>query len=335
MNKLLDIIVPVYGKDPKKTYENIKNLCRLITDEVGIIIVYKNAQDNSLNYDGLNKLGEMGAKVIKMSSKVKRTAKVKAGVSHSSSKYIMVLDAHHQIQDIEFEKTIRKLSKEKKSYDIIWQSYKVLDLDMGNKKPFYLWDHGKKWVHTAGKQIFLRESINLDLINYDIVFYDDSSLGFSVTFNKKTKEKIYPFKPYVRVWGAGVSSTHNNTSNIALKRQQKDLLTMLNSFFNKEIEISHREEFIYNRKHQYSQYFFFKRVILNHLLIKKIPLREYLKLNSKAKIKIFKEASGSDDLKTLYEILNHSRNCTFSIFSYPRFWFLREVKIRKMIKKYY
>lgn len=197
--RLIDIIIPIYGKDHKLVFDNMKELTRLSNEEVGLILVYKNTNKPLFNYDKLKELSSNDVKVIKVNKDAKRTAKVKKGIINSDAKYIMVMDSHHKIQDDEFNKLLRELNSAKNNIDILWHEYKVIDLDLGNKKPIKVWGMGPKRVNTAGKQIFKRESINMDLIDYDIVFYDDSTLGFATSFNKNIKTKTLDIYPYIRV----------------------------------------------------------------------------------------------------------------------------------------
>src|SRR5210317_1064685 len=98
-NNLLNFLVPVYGKDPKKTFENLRNIATNIPKEIGMVIVYKNSSDNSLNYDDLKTIEEFNdnVKVIKAESNFKRTKKLKIAFENSESHYFMVLDAHHSL----------------------------------------------------------------------------------------------------------------------------------------------------------------------------------------------------------------------------------------------
>lgn len=335
--KILDIIIPIYGKNPNAVYNNIKNLSRLANNEVGLILVYKNTKVPDFNYDSLRELVSEDIRLIKLGAKVKRTAKVIEGVKQSSAKYVMILDSHHEINDLDFNILINKIKNEKRDYHLIWHEYKVIDLDLGNRIPIKVWGMGPKRVHTAGKQIFLRNALRLDLINYDIVYYDDSTLGFSTSFNRKMKVKKYNLYPYIRVWGGSISSTHNNNSREALKKQQNDLLTMLFNFYDEEKKaISINSKFSRNKVYDYSFYFFFKRVILNQLYIEGKNLKLFLKMKKKEKISFYKRCMNQrEDFADIIILLYKIRKETISIKNYRYFWLSKELKVVKYLKKYF
>lgn len=205
MERLLDFIVPVYGKNPSDVYNTLSKLTKTKINGIGWVIVYKNSIDDSLNYDKLNNLSSDNVKVLKGEAHWKKTMKVKHGIKNSNAFYIMPMDSHHTIKMNVLKKSMKKIQKFKeKDITIIWHKFIAWNVDT----------HFRDWIGptnktvSAGTQILKRELITLEDIKYDIVFVDDATYGYNVMFkNGITYGKIRN-RFYVRRRGKNLSNTY-------------------------------------------------------------------------------------------------------------------------------
>lgn len=229
---LLDIIVPVYGKN----IEIIDNFLKKIISNANVskldlrfIIVYKNS--NEFNYDPLLKYNNDFIVVKKSNKDNRRTNKIKDGISISNSKYLLFLDSHH---DINFKK-IKKFLKylENNELDLVFLSIYEFNLDTNKRNV------SKMFATTAGRYVIRSTMIknHIEDLDFDVVFHDDWTMGLLFLFRNEIINSEWYLKPfYIKNYGSEVSNTKNKGDlNSALKKYNDSKIIL--KYFGKNIDI--------------------------------------------------------------------------------------------------
>lgn len=309
MSKLIDLIVPVYGKDPILTFNNLKDLTRIISDEVGIIIVYKNSK--TLNYDSLKNLKCDNVKVIKAPSKALKTQKLTIGIENSNAYWVLPVDSHHKIIKNNFYLALTDLRNYKeKSVDLVWMMFDAFDLDLNRKvNP---WPIGPRKVSNAGTQVLRREKINLDLIDFDIIFYDDFLWGMLLAFEKKLKVKKIENNFYMRIRGTKISTTFGKKTFEDYDRLNEHLDILLFKLLDlAKIAVPKK----LNKEFNYSLYFLFRMKINNVLSSWEISHKDISKYDVETIIQIYRKIFGDtffeERLKTVIDIFKYGKRINF------------------------
>lgn len=309
--RILDIIVPVYGKDPTYIYDNFNYLIKLIPENIGIIFVYKNSPDNSLNYDFLNNWVKDNVIVKKMNSKVKKTKKMISGFSLSNAEWILSLDSHHKLS-LKHIKKLTLILINSKNKNLIWLRNSWLNLD--NKKLVKRGIYGYIKVFNAGKYI-IRSSLlkNSDNIEYDVIFGDDYTFGLYASFHNELFAKNFYKNFYIRTFGTTISSTHNwyNDTKLNKERILNDFLIIFHYWVDPLIA---NDSFkLKNTEFKRSIYFLFKNLY---------RLKSNLIYNTKENYrddKIIYESLFNNDWKSYYKIINNFRTDSFQAKSFLRY----------------
>lgn len=290
MEKLLEIIVPVYGKDPLLIYEGLSAFEKVNDDRVHMTIVYKN--DSSFNYDNLKKLSSKNIDVFKGESEFKKTKKVLLGIEKSESKYIVVMDAHHELKYNKLTKFLDKL--ENKKADLIRTVPILKDMDKGTSKKRYA--NGL----TAGRYIISRKTMIFDehLIDYDIIFYDDWTVGLYSLFRGNSKIK-YIFKDFYQInTSDAISQTRGKKNKETSLKIADDVSQMIRFYLNNDL-------FDINKNN--------KKFLINYFKMFKAAFEEYCryydlnpsKCNDEEREKIFKiifEDNVDENINRLYPL---------------------------------
>lgn len=226
MKEILDIIIPVYGKNPKDTFENMQLLSEMKVPGVSFYVVYKNG--NELNYDRLLDLNSDNFSIKKVDSSFFRTKKVLEGIRMGKSEYVVTLDSHHSISKDNLLKSINKIVDLK--YDLIFMQPTEFNVDNGKSK--------KRKIKslTAGRYIVKRELISsiYDEIDFDVVFHDDWTVGlFAMSTKKDIKTTWLKESFYIKKHGQSLSNTFGNRNADNIKRMLNDGGTILNYFINR------------------------------------------------------------------------------------------------------
>lgn len=333
MNKLIDFVLPVFGKDPLYTFKNIEKIIRIASDEVGFIIVYKNSKE--LNYDEIRKLESENVKVIKAASNVFKTKKLSMGIEQSKAYWVVPLDSHHYINYNNFLLSLSKLRKYKnKNIDIIWMMFNAFDQD---KNRFVNpWLMGSKKVSNAGTQVLKRENIDLELIDFDIVFYDDFLWGMLASYDRKVKTKNLSHRFYTRVRGSNISTTFGKSSYEDLKKKNLHLDKLLYSMINL-FSISNKKKT--NKAFAYSLFFLFRMKINNILESQGISYKDIFKYPDDVLIEVYKlifpDSDVQQNIKSMVEILKYGRRFNFKT-GYWGYWPNKlNKKMLKLLKVHY
>lgn len=224
-NKVVDIIVPVYGKDPKYIFDNLEEIALKLNDECGMIIVYKNS--DKFNYDLLKKLESNNVLVFEVDTNSQKTDKLILAVEKSNSKYIVPMDSHHSII---VENLIQSLDLFKKSNNLIFSMEKFeINIDDGVEVI------GKVGWLTAGSYVLNTQILKkvIKEIDYRVTFSDDLTFPLFVTKeleNTKEIEKIDNIF-YIKNRGTEISMTTFNHNDEITKILLKSLKTILSSTF--------------------------------------------------------------------------------------------------------
>lgn len=223
--KTLSIIVPIYGKDPLTTFNNLKEVVATSNKNVEFILIYKNS--DLLNYDILKMLERENIIVEKVDCNFKRTNKIKLGISLANSKYLFVLDSHHSLDKNGLEKLILYLHSS--NDDLIFTIPKQLNVDTSE---VIINDYDST---TAGRYI-VKTGISkhaISNVDFDIVYHDDWTLGMSFTYYKYDI-KINWWKDcfYIKKFGEGLSKTFAKFDFDSLLKMIKDSRTILEFFIN-------------------------------------------------------------------------------------------------------
>lgn len=226
MKKVLDVVIPVYGKDPKITFQNIKEMKDMNLSDMNFYVIYKNG--NELSYDDLLKLKGDNFFVEKAESSFLRTQKVLKGVSMAESKYILTIDSHHSLNKKNVLSAISELRRI--DADLILMKPIELNVDNNSKRS------RKIKAFTAGRYIVRRELISdiQDAIDFDVVFHDDWTLGLYASLRKSDlKINWINSKFYIKRHGKMLSNTFNNRNIENIKRMINDGGAILNYFLDR------------------------------------------------------------------------------------------------------
>ncbi len=250
MDTILDIIIPVYGKDPITTYDNLKKMADECNENIGMIIVYKNS--SKFNYDSLNNLTTLNKniKVIKGQEEMLKSHKLILGVENSNSRFILPMDAHHFI-DIKAANSL--IDKLKDSYSkIILMNKEEVNLDTNEVKII-----SPDWI-TSGSYIIntnnLKEVINI--MEYRVTYADDLSFPLLVLSQMKNEENIDFIDEiiYKRIKGKIISNTsfpQSKENEAVIFESFKKILNNFRKYLDSNIEFNTQFltafYFIYNR----------------------------------------------------------------------------------------
>lgn len=188
MENLLEFVMPVYGKPIELIKENLQSFRNSNITGVNIVIVFKN--DEHYNYDNLLSFKSRNIRFIEVDKLAKKTQKIKIGIKTSISKFIMPIDCHHGIDFNKLRKVI-KMMKKNIDVDIFWTNFLWLDESGSTLK--WPW---KTKIANAGTQIIKKEILDLELINYDLIYGDDLTWGLLAMIKpnliyKNVKSKFY------------------------------------------------------------------------------------------------------------------------------------------------
>lgn len=188
MENLLEFVMPVYGKPIELIKENLQSFRNSNITGVNIVIVFKN--DEHYNYDNLLSFKSRNIRFIEVDKLAKKTQKIKIGIKTSISKFIMPIDCHHGIDFNKLRKVI-KILKKNIDVDIFWTNFLWLDESGSTLK--WPW---KTKIANAGTQIIKKEILDLELINYDLIYGDDLTWGLLAMIRpnliyKNVKSKFY------------------------------------------------------------------------------------------------------------------------------------------------
>lgn len=230
MERLLDFIVPIYGKDPEEVFLRLKKLTQNKVDGIGWIIVYKNSIDNSLNYDNLFKLKNDNTEIFKGEFHWKKTNKIKLGISKSKAKFIMPMDGHHSIKTKLLRKVVAELQEfDKNQISIIWEKYIAFNTDRHMRD--YIGPPRK--AATSGNQVIRRSLLKLDDIDYDIIFSDDFTYGLNVMVQDNISYADFKTRFYLRQRGKSVSSTYGKKDSLKAQKIFEDAIFLFDHFLEK------------------------------------------------------------------------------------------------------
>lgn len=311
MNKLLSIVIPVFGKEPKMIMSNLDKLTHecndLLQKNIEIIIIYKNS--NELNYDGLMSLGSRNSVIVKkVDNDFKRTKKILEAINNSNGKYILELDAHHSIDSNGLKYFLKEI--EEWDEDIIFMVPKEKDIVTGKIT--------KKVVEavTAGRYMVKSKVVNniSKEIDFDVIYHDDWVLGlFALSKLKTVKYRWSENSFYIKNYGAGLSNTFQQQSTDSLIKMVIDFSTILNFFVRNQ---KNYENELYRAQLTDA----FENVLRNHLRSKGFKMNDVFEgeVNNEIYTEllelIMKNVNFNGLYLSLYEILDLERSPTLNKF---------------------
>lgn len=206
-NKILDIIVPVYGKEPKFVFENLLDIKNNVPFGINLIIVYKNSSE--YNYDLLKNLISDSVTILEADINSNKTDKLLIGLKSAKSKFIMTLDAHHSLKFESLPLLLKFLTNTKSIFITMTPIEEDVD---SNTQISREWG----WLN-AGRYIIsnsLLKSISSE-IKYSITFCDDLTFPlFAIKEIKNENEFVhYTEHVYIKRYGKNISNTTLLLSN--------------------------------------------------------------------------------------------------------------------------
>lgn len=316
MNKrILDLLIPVYGKDPKFVYENFVEIVEKIPNSMGIIFVYKNSEDGiEKNYDLLKSFARENIIVKKVPSNRLKTSKLIEAFKMSESEWIMTVDSHHKIDLKNIEDLIHFLEKSIK-INLVWHLHRWEDLDKG--KRYIYGKYGINYIFSAGKYI-LRSSLLKNIeksIDYDVIYGDDYTFGLYASANNVINSDYYKKEFYVRTFGKKVSGTHNwiTSDRNSKESMQKDFLTIFTHFY-KTYELNNNN--LINLDFKRSLYFLYKNLYKVSFIIENSE-----KKLSYNKSKVINEILFGYESENITKMISQYSNDSYIFFQHYRYKF--------------
>lgn len=217
MEKILSLIVPIYGKKYSFVKENIKKNIDAIsaTKDVELILVFKsNFEVEEFIYNEFFEefSNYKNVKIIEVDFNTKRTYKTLIGLAAAEGKYVQVIDCHHLIDKKEFNIFINFIRNCNKIF--IYNSFIKIDIDEKWTKKI---DRNAEAITLgAGASTFLTSYLRgaLSYIDYDIVYGDDYTFPLAIIFRMINDElKIInnfvtvDMPWYIRMQGIEISTT--------------------------------------------------------------------------------------------------------------------------------
>lgn len=263
MERILDILIPVYGKDPDSIRKNYQKIIEELPENIGIVFSYKNSTDNKLNYDFLKDYERENIIVIKNKYGAKKTEKLKMALEKSKAHYIIAMDAHHRIDLSKVLKFIKFLENcKEKEINLIWNKGEWSNEDTSKtskRGPF-----GVYYTFSAGKYILSRSKLqNLSKkVNYDIIFGDDYTFGLFASLTEDFKVSKWKGKFYIRTYGEKVSGTHfwYESSTETKEQMLRDLKTLFDFYFEWYLSMEEPISKVNLKEFSMGMYFVFKLI---------------------------------------------------------------------------
>lgn len=234
-NKVLDIIIPIFGKEPVYIENNFSKILNEIPNNVNLIFIYKNSEE--LNYDFLLNYKAENIIVKKVPQSFQKTNKVKEGIKLSSANWILVLDSHHKFTINGLNRIIKKLENSKNEVNLFWILNRWENSDTNKCKIFT--KQGINFIFESGKYILRRDLLNgiEESIEYDIVYADDCTLGLFAFLTTKPHPTFFIKKFYIRTFGGKLSETYGwEGGSLDKKMTMKFEIGEIFNHFIKEVE---------------------------------------------------------------------------------------------------
>lgn len=229
--KLIDIIIPVYGKDIKIIENFLVSIPhKKCGSKVRFILVYKNSK--KFNYDALEKFSSENVVIIKAEENDRRTKKIIIGIKKSNSDYLLFMDSHHTIKFNKMDRFLKEL--ESKSFDLAFMKVEEFNLD---KKRSNISDI---FATTAGRYIIKSNLIKKQIsdIDFDVIFHDDWTMGLLALFENKIINIIWINSIiYRKTFGKNISNTKNKVDKVSSLNKFEDSKIILN-YFGKKINVN-------------------------------------------------------------------------------------------------
>lgn len=231
LHKLLSVVIPVYGKEPSETYNNISKIIRM-DKRIEFIIVYKNSK--KLNYDKLLTLNKFSnVHIYKLGPNVKRTSKVLYGIDMANNEFIMQMDPHHSLNSEELDSLLFELLFKSKQSNIFYMT--PIERDIDNKKNIL----NVVRRTTAGRYIVTKSSLTgiSQKVDFDVIFQDDWVMGiYSLSNYIDTTPVLLESNAYIKRYGTNISNTVNNLKIATNRKMITDSSKILNYFYKILIE---------------------------------------------------------------------------------------------------
>ncbi len=228
MGRILDIIVPVYGKDPEYIYSSLLEIKNGLPKECGIIVIYKNS--TVFNYDLLKKLRDNNVIVKKGEFEFQKTDKLLEALKLSDAKFILPMDSHHTIIVEKMEEFINEI----RDLDDFMITMTPIDKNVDDNSEKIIRGN---WL-SAGRYILLTSKLKeiASQIKYRTTYSDDLTfpLFMSKEISNENEIKHININIYVKRMGRILSNTTFVKSvdiNFQVVTSLKNILTFTSDFF--------------------------------------------------------------------------------------------------------